>query len=315
MPSNHGICEKRTRSLARKLSQTPDQLKTYGNIIAEQLTHGFIEKVAESDVPQHCHSIPVKKESATTPTQIVYDYSCWQSPHHPCLNDFLEVGPPFLIDLCTLLLQFRMYSIALVTDNEKAFLHVHLDEVDRKFTHFLWLSGADNPESNFNIYRFRVVLFGCVSSPFMLHAALRCHLSNDQSAISKDVLANLYVDNVVSGCSTVPDALVYYRNARGLLSKAHLNLRSWASNSSEVKTIAQQDGVADKAELTNVPGLLWDTTQDTLRLADKIFPSLEETQPTKKAVLQDLSRVFDPPGAFTPVTILTKLFIQRLWQL
>ena len=54
-------------------------------------------------------------------------------------------------------------------------------------------------------------------------------------------------------------------------------------------TIAQQDGVADKAELTNVLGLLWDTTQDTLRLADKIFPSLEEVQPTKKVVLQDLS--------------------------
>ena len=165
-----------------------------------------------------------------------------------------------------------MYNIALVTDIEKAFLHVQLDEVDRKFTHFLWLSEADNPESDFEIYRFRVVLFGCVSSPFMLHAALRCHLSNDQSAISNDVLANLYVDNVVSGSSTVPDALEYYHNARELLSKAHFNLRSWASNSPEVRARAQQDGVADKAQLTNVLGLLWDTTQDTLRLADKMFP-------------------------------------------
>ena len=157
LPSNHGICEKRARSLARKLSQTPHQLKTYGSIIAEQLTRRFIEKVAESDVPQHCHFIPhhaVKKESATTPIRIVYDCSCRQSPHHPCLNDCLEVGPPFLIDLCTLLLRFRMYNIALVTDIEKAFLHVQLDEVDRKFTHFLWLSEADNPESDFEIYRF-----------------------------------------------------------------------------------------------------------------------------------------------------------------
>ena len=78
---------------------------------------------------------------------------------------------------------------------------------------------------------------------------------------------------------------------------------------------AQQDGVADKAQLIKVLSLLWDTTQDTLRLVDKMFPSLEETQPTKKAVLQDLSRVFDPLGAFTPVTISAKLFMQRLWQL
>jgi len=47
--------------------------------------------------------------------------SCQQSPHHPCLNDCLEVGPPFLIDICTLLLRFQIYNIALITDIEKAF--------------------------------------------------------------------------------------------------------------------------------------------------------------------------------------------------
>jgi len=95
------------------------------------------------------------------------------------------------------------------------------------------------------------------------------------------------------------------------MSNAHFNLRSWASNSSELRTRAQQDGVTDKAPLTNVLGLLWDTAQDTLQLADKSFLSLEELKPTKKAILQDLSRVFDPLGTFTHVT---KLFMQQLWQ-
>ena len=317
LPSNRGICEKQTRSLARKLARTPELLQTYGNIITEQLTHGFIEKITESDVPRHCHFIPhhaVKKESATTPIRIVYDCSCRQSPHHPCLNDCLEVGPPFLIDLCTLLLRFRMHNIALVTDIDKAFLHVQLEEADSKFTHFVWLSEVDNPESSFEIYRFRVVLFGCVSSPFMLHAALRCHLNHEHSITSRDILANLYVDNVVSGGSNVPDALEYYHNARQLMSNAHFNLRSWASNSPEVRTRAQQDGVADTAVTVNVLGLMWDTSQDILRLADRAFSSLDVAQPTKKGVLQDLSRVFDPLGMLTPVTISAKLFMQQLWQ-
>jgi len=89
--------------------------------------------------------------------------------------------------------------MALVTYIEEAFLQ--LDEVNRKFTHFFLLSEADNPERSFEIYWFGVVLFG---SPFMLHGALRCHLSNKHSAISDDVLANLYEYNVVSGCTTVP---------------------------------------------------------------------------------------------------------------
>ena len=64
----------------------------------------------------------------------------------------------------------------------------------------------------------------------------------------------------------------------------------------------------------NVLGLLWDTSHDTLQLANKPFPSLTVAQTTKKAVLQDLSRVFGPLGALTPVTISAKLFMQHLWQ-
>ena len=40
------------------------------------------------------------------------------------LNNCLVVGPPFLIDMCTLLLRFCTHKFALTTDIEKAFLHV-----------------------------------------------------------------------------------------------------------------------------------------------------------------------------------------------
>ena len=122
------------------------------------------------------------------------------------------------------------------------------------------------------------------------------------------------MDNVVSGCSSVQDALEYYHNVRQLMSNAHFNLRSWASSSPEVRTKAQQDGIADTAVTVNVLGLMWDISQDSLRLADRVFSSLDVAQPTKKGVLQDLSRVFDLLGMLTPVTILAKLFMQQLWQ-
>ena len=317
LPSNRDICERRTRSLARKLAQTPELLKIYGDIIADQVKRGFIETVREVEVPYNCHFIPhhaVKKQSVTTPVRIVYDCSCRQSCRHPSLNDCLQTGPPFLVDLCTLLLRFRSHRIALVTDIEKAFLHVQLAEKDRSYTHFLWLSEPHNPESQFTIYRFRVVLFGSVSSPFMLHAVLRCHLTTEKSTTTSNILANLYVDNVVSGCSSETRALEYYKEARGLMSKANFNLRSWASNSNSLMALAQQDGVADNETVVNVLGLLWDTSQDTVGLNIKSFPSLETMQLTKRAVLQDLSKVFDPLGVLTPVTISAKLFMQQLWQ-
>ena len=76
LPSNPRVCEKRARFLAHKLSQTPDLLQLYGEIISDQLKHGFIEQITESEIPSYCHFIPhhpVRKELATTLIRIVYD--------------------------------------------------------------------------------------------------------------------------------------------------------------------------------------------------------------------------------------------------
>ena len=44
LPSNFSICAKRTRSLAQRLTKSPELLQMYGQIIADQERKGFIEK-------------------------------------------------------------------------------------------------------------------------------------------------------------------------------------------------------------------------------------------------------------------------------
>ena len=193
----------------------------------------------------------------------MYDCSCRQSANHPSLNDCLQIGPPFINDLCTLLLRFRTHKIGIVTDIEKAFLHVQLAQEDRNYTHFLWLSKPSDPKSKFIVYRFKVVLFGSVSSPFMLNAALQHLLNTDGSLVAKDIQQNLYVDNVISGFSNEEKAVQYYNKARQIMSNANFNLRSWASNSTKLMKVAQEDNVADSRTTVNVLGLLWDTSADT----------------------------------------------------
>ena len=53
---------------------------------------------------------------------------------------------------------------------------INLHEKDRDFTRFFWLFNATDPdsESDTYMYCFRTVLFGSVSPPFMLLAALNC---------------------------------------------------------------------------------------------------------------------------------------------
>ncbi|XP_048590376.1 uncharacterized protein LOC125573710 [Nematostella vectensis] len=176
LPTNFSICERRTRATARRLHQTPDLMKSYDDIIKEQEARGFIEKVSNPDPSDHAHHTPhhhVKKESSTTPIPIVFDCSCHQTPSTPSLNDCLEVGSPYLADMGSILVRFRAHPIAISTDIEKAFLHARLSEADRDMTRFLWLSDPSCPESEFQTYRFKSVLFGSASSPFMLNAVLQ----------------------------------------------------------------------------------------------------------------------------------------------
>ena len=95
-------------------------------------------------------------------------------------------------------IHFHVHKIGLLTDIEKAFLHVKLDAGDQDFTHFLWLSHLNDAESDFDIYHFKVVLFGSASFPFMLGATLHLYLSKYNSQIDYDTQQNLYVDNVIS---------------------------------------------------------------------------------------------------------------------
>ena len=96
------VCAKRTRSVAHRLAKTPHLLKLYNNIIEEQESRGFIERVSSSStciststhyIPHH----PVRKESLTTPIRIVYNCSCKQFPDLPSLNDCLNSGPHALM--------------------------------------------------------------------------------------------------------------------------------------------------------------------------------------------------------------------------
>ena len=222
------------------------------------------------------------------------------------------VGPTFLNDMCGILLPFRTHRYGLSTDIEKAFLHVTLDEADQDYTHFLWFSDPINPNSDFNTYRFKAVLFGSVGSPFMLNAALHFHLRKYFSPVVADIENNLYVDNVISGCDSEPDAVAFYNEARSILSKAKFNLRSWASNSKQVQTLAQTHNVAEKDDTTKVLGLLWHTPSDTLSITSKITPGHSPT--TKREILQSSSAIFDPLGFITPVTIQAKILIQELWK-
>ena len=121
-----------------------------------------------------------------------------------------------------MLLAFRSHKIAFTADIEKAFLQIELNTQDRDATRFLWLKDVDksaNNPDNSVVYRFCRVRFAAAPSPYLLNAAIHHHLVKQDDWISQDLQRSIYMDNVLTGVDTVPEASEYYTSSRKLLPK------------------------------------------------------------------------------------------------
>ncbi len=115
-------------------------LNKYTEIIQDQLKKGVIEKVENGVIESpRKHYVPhhavITPQKTTTKVRIMYDASA-KTKRHNSLNECLFRGPVILEELCALLIRFRLGSIALVIDIEKAFLQVGLIEKSRDVTRF-----------------------------------------------------------------------------------------------------------------------------------------------------------------------------------
>ena len=145
----------------------------------------------------------------TIKVRVVYDAS--SKVFGPSLNDCLHIGPslnPYLFDI---LLRFRVHEVVLTADIENVFLNIEIDPEHRDFLRFLWIDDLDKENPEVMVMRFARVVFGVSSSPFILNATIRHHLNTClpvDSALARELLKSLYVDDYVSGDGDVDSAFV-----------------------------------------------------------------------------------------------------------
>ena len=149
------MAEQRTCQLVKHLFKTPNLLKTYHQILSEQETTGFIERVDDQPtIHSGIHYIPhqaVEKDSATRPIRIVFDCSCRQSSNHPCLNDCLIIGSLCNNDLCSVQIPFRTHCFGISTDIKKA-------------SDYILIIGTTHASSGYPTWQVLQVSFACIVS-------------------------------------------------------------------------------------------------------------------------------------------------------
>ena len=150
-----------------------------------------------------------------------------------------------------------------------------------------------------------------ISSPFLLAATIKYHLNTAETPVAKKIANNMYVDNVITGVSTPKEAGQFYEEAKPLFQSSSTNLREWASNCDEfLQSIPESDKIAGNK--MKVLGTTWDMNSDSLFISGCDISASPVT--TKREALQFISKIYDPLGFLSPVTLNGKLFIQEQWQ-
>ena len=131
---------------------------------------------------------------------------------------------------------------------------------------------------------------------------------------------DFYVDDLLSGISTLEDAIKVQQEKPSLLQIAGLTLRKWACNNSTfLNTIpsklqdTQQTLSPDNEDGVTTLGLLWNPKLDQLQVRNNIthLQTTDSTESTKRKVLATTASIFDPLGLLSPAVIAYKIFYRN----
>ncbi|KAJ8940972.1 hypothetical protein NQ318_015601 [Aromia moschata] len=187
-------------------------------------------------------------------------------------------------------------------------------EEDRSYQKILWRFSKDDPVQTFVL---NTVTYGMNCSPFLAIRTLlqlAKEFKNEFPIVSKILETDVYVDDVLSGSNSLNSALEVQQELISLLNKGCFELRKWASNHPGLLTHLPSSSLpfaldSETDSTVKILGLQWSPSSDSFIF--KITPLQKIC--TKRSMLSDLARIFDPLGFLTPLTLYLKFIIQQLW--
>ncbi|XP_063915021.1 uncharacterized protein LOC135131281 [Zophobas morio] len=186
----------------------------------------------------------------------------------------------------------------------------------RDYQRILWRFHPDEPIREF---RLNTVTYGVASASFLALRTLAelANIGQDQFPLASRALSkHTYVDDIVTGTNSVADGQQLRTELETLLGSAGFHLHKWSSNCPELVPCnrdSHEDDTHtfDSESFQKILGLSWHAQKDSFSY---IVKPLNRTC-TKRTILSDLARIFDPLGFLAPLTFFAKCLIQNLWTL
>ncbi|XP_011860315.1 PREDICTED: uncharacterized protein LOC105557632 [Vollenhovia emeryi] len=288
------IAMKRFLSLERKLNKNPSLKTEYVKFLREYEELGYIRAVDISQNPAKRvflpHQAVVKETSASTKVRVVFDASS-NDNKGLSLNDTLHKGPIIQSDSFSIVLRFRCFRYVLSADIIKMYRQILVHKDHTPLQTILWRESNDGP---IKTYELVTLTYGTRPASFI---AIKClqqlaeEEGRDCPLAARAIREDFYVDDLLTGAETV----------EGLL-----QLKKQVSDQGNEEFVE-----FEKEQESKLLGIRWNPREDTLHFVAPV--QNKDSRVTKRAILSEISRLFDPLGLVGPVMTLAKVLMQELW--
>jgi len=133
------------------------------------------------------------------------------------------VGATVQQDLYAIVLRFRTHPVCFTVDIAKMYRQIFVHPQDSDLQRILWRYSSEEPIQE---YRLTTVTYGTSSAPFLATCCLK-KLADDnkkQHPRAAQVLSNdFYVDDLLSGTSTIEEAINMQKEISSLLNQQDLH--------------------------------------------------------------------------------------------
>ncbi|XP_055590366.1 uncharacterized protein LOC129742489 [Uranotaenia lowii] len=304
--------------LEKKLQRNSEL--AYCAFMAEYIELGHCKIVDPSDdgfyLPHHAI---LKPSSSTTKLRTVFDASA-KSTSGLSLNDTLMIGPTIQDPLLFIILRFRTHRYVFTGDISKMYRKINIHPEHTKYQRVLW---RNHPTEALQTMELTTVTYGTTSAPYLATRTLKQLVQDEgrEFPVGGPILdQDFYVDDMLSG----GDSVEHIKQARTelvqLLRRGGFNLHKWCSNSSEFLSTIPEDqrekqisfDKSDVNDLIKTLGLLWNPLLDHFTF--HISAADCQRAVTKRYILSEIAKIFDPLGLLAPVVILAKLLLREVWK-
>ncbi|XP_075157733.1 uncharacterized protein LOC142231000 [Haematobia irritans] len=187
-----------------------------------------------------------------------------------------------------------------------------------KFQQILW---RHDPFDEISIYELNTVTYGTSSAPYLAIRVLRQlaqDFGHEFSEAAQILVHDSYVDDIISGSDCLENAIPLYNDLCTLLNKGGCNLRKWITNSKEllhkIPEGHRESSVTlnfDRDNVVRTLGIEWNTNSDTFSFKVNLD---ENPIISKRKILSESARLYDPLGWLTPTTVVAKSLFKELWE-